>query len=759
MFKSTLRWVSIGGIFAIPIILPFIVSATMFFPYITGKNFTFRIIVEIIFAAWALLSMLDARYRPRFSWILGAFALFVAIVGVADIFGVNPFKSIWSNFERMEGYIAILHLFVYFIVASTVLNTEKIWNAFWYSSLSASVVIAITGLKPIVEVFPNFVGLPRIDATFGNPIYLAVYSLFHIFIALVLMERWRGTRWHQFILGLVAFLHIATIVLTQTRGTVLGFLGGAFIATLLIAILERERKVLRLTAVGLLVVVITVVVTGFAIKNTEFAKTTPIIGRFTQIELSTGTVHARFMNWSTAWQGVKERPILGWGQDNFEYVFAKYFNPGMYAEEPWFDRTHNIFLDWLVAAGFLGLIAYLLLPITLFLHLWSFDEKEKKWSFKRILCFDAFRRVFKKQDYSFTNTERALWTGLLVAYMFHNLFVFDNIISYILFVSLLSYLHWRATEHHTPLYSEVEISDQTITAVALPVVLVVGGFVLWYVNVPGIATSQELIRAITPSRQLPSGQTVQQLPEDVLEHYKKALAYDQLGRQEACEQVAQMASNIQRADSVSKETKDAFRELALREVEREVDRNPNSARLRLFAASLYGIYGRIDDAEATFRKVAELAPEKQTVLFQLGEVLLSQGKNAEAVEYFKRAYEAKPEYDEATKLYALSLIRDGKDKEAVDLLTKHFGTPAVDDDRLFNDWANAKRYDVVIQILEARIAQNPNDLQLQVSLAATYKEMRNKDKAVAILQKIKTMEGGDAYASQIDTFIKEIRGW
>ena len=67
------------------------------------------------------------------------------------------------------------------------------------------------------------------------------------------------------------------------------------------------------------------------------------------------------MIWNISWQGVKERPILGWGQDNFSFVFTKYYNPQMYAQEPWFDRSHNVFLDWLVAAGVVGLIAYLYL--------------------------------------------------------------------------------------------------------------------------------------------------------------------------------------------------------------------------------------------------------------------------------------------------------------------------------------------------------------------------------------------------------------
>jgi tetratricopeptide (TPR) repeat protein/O-antigen ligase len=756
MFKDSLRWISIVGVFAVPVILPFIVSSSMFFPYITGKNFTFRIIVEIIFASWILLALLSARYRPRFSWTLGAFALFVLVVGMADLTGVNVFKSFWSNFERMEGYIAILHLFAYFLVASTVLNTEKLWNAFWYTSLGTSVAIAFVGLKPVFASLSTFYSV-RIDASFGNPIYLAVYALFHVFIALILIERWRGTHWHQVILWLVVALHIVIMVLTQTRGTVFGFMGGIFIAGLLIALFERKKKVLRWLATGAILLVVALASAGFVVKDTEFARVTPIIARFTQIELSTGTVHARFMNWGIAWQGVKERPILGWGQDNYEHVFAKYFDPGMYAEEPWFDRTHNVIFDWLIAAGFLGLISYLLIPTSLLIHLWVFDSKEKEWTFKKFIRFEGLRALFKERNYTFTVTERALWTGLIMAYMFHNLFVFDNILSYILFVSVLAYLHFRATENRKPLWNDVEVNSDTVVAVALPVTLVVGGLILWYVNIPGIRTSQALIDALMQERQLPSGQTVRQNPEDILDFYKKALSYNQIGRQEVREQLAQMTTNIQQAEGVSNETKEAFRDLAIQAIEEEVERNPTSPRLRLFAGSLYGVFGRIDDAQATYEKVVELAPSKQTALFQLGETLLYRGKTGEALPVFKRAYELEPNYADAARLYALALIRDGKDKEAVELLTKHFGTPAIDDDKILKAWVNAKRYDIVVMVLEKRVESNPADVQLKVSLAAAYKELGDRDKAIAVLEGAKA--SSPEYASQMDSFIKEIRGW
>ena len=87
-----LRYVILVGLFAIPFV-PLIVSSTMFFPFITGKNFTFRIIVELIAGLWLILALRDAAYRPKISLILKALVAFLLIIGLADFFSANPYKS------------------------------------------------------------------------------------------------------------------------------------------------------------------------------------------------------------------------------------------------------------------------------------------------------------------------------------------------------------------------------------------------------------------------------------------------------------------------------------------------------------------------------------------------------------------------------------------------------------------------------------------------------------------------------------------
>ena len=124
MYVRALKYALIAGL-SLVFFIPFIVAdgtiwPNMFFPFITGKNFAFRILIELLVGVYVLLALREPEYRPRASnlfWAIGAFAVWM---GVATLMSVDPAKSFWSNFERMEGYITTLHLFVYFVMVGAV---------------------------------------------------------------------------------------------------------------------------------------------------------------------------------------------------------------------------------------------------------------------------------------------------------------------------------------------------------------------------------------------------------------------------------------------------------------------------------------------------------------------------------------------------------------------------------------------------------------------------------------------------------------
>jgi hypothetical protein len=122
LYTKILRSALFAGLCAI-FFVPFIIAdgswfPNMFFPFITGKNFAFRILVEVLLGMYILLALREPKYRPKSSYILYALGAFVLWIGLATAMSVDPIKSFWSNFERMEGYATMLHLFVYFLLVS-----------------------------------------------------------------------------------------------------------------------------------------------------------------------------------------------------------------------------------------------------------------------------------------------------------------------------------------------------------------------------------------------------------------------------------------------------------------------------------------------------------------------------------------------------------------------------------------------------------------------------------------------------------------
>ena len=734
MVEKTLRWVALGGVFALPFIV-FIVAESLYFPFITGKNFAFRIIVEIMTGAWLALAVMNPAYRPRRSWLLAAFALFLVIIAAADLFGVNPFKSFWSNFERMDGWVTLAHLFAYFVVAAAVLNTEKLWRALLQTSLAVSVIVglyALLQLFGIASLNPGFSSTARLDATFGNPIYLAAYMLFHAFFAAFLLAGiWRREGFRAS--SPLAFLYIGVLILdtlilflTSTRGAILGLLGGAILAALLyIFSFDASRKTRQVVVGAVILVMLFGVIVRFS-RETAWVESVPFLQRLASISLEDSTTKARIMNWGMAWEGVKERPILGWGQENYAIVFSKYYNPNMYGQEQWFDRVHNVIFDWLVAGGLLGLAAYLSLFAIPLRYLWRKGEETAA---------------------AFTPAEKCVLTGLLAAYFFHNLFVFDNVMSYITFTTVLALIASRlgTATNAKRLFANVVVPARTFPVAVLAAIALVWG-AAWFVNANALSANRALLQSLAPHQ------------EGILknlEYFEKAILYNSYGTQEAREQLLQGAVQVSQIEQVDIETKRKFLETAAQQMTLQSKASPLDPRFPFFLSFLLNSYGVYDAAVPVLEQAHALSPTKQTILFEVAANAFARGDNDRGLELYKQAFELAPAYADARILYAAAAIQMGRDALADELILPIIATDRVLDARITSSYISRNRYDKLISILEAHIEARPEHTQARFTLAAAYHRMGNSAKAIAELQE--AAEINPAVKADADALIQEIR--
>ncbi len=648
--QDILRWIVVGAVFLLPIV-PFIVADGLFFPYITGKNFAFRIIVELMAGAWLALAFVMPQYRPRSSWVLSAFGIFVCIIGFADLFGAYAGKSMWSNFERMEGWVTLAHLLVYMAVAVSVLNTENLWRRLFQWSLALSLVIAFIGFLQaagMTGVAAGFSSAQRIDATvFGNPIYLAAYMLFHVFLAALLwmqMVRQRPESEH-FWPGLFYCAAIGAdtlaLFMTGTRGAMLGLVGGALLTLLLLSFGPGARR-WRVVAIGFFAGIVVLAAALIVARDTAFIQNIGFLNRLSSISLTDSTTKARFFNMSMAWQGVKERPILGWGQENYAIVFDKYYDPRMYAQEQWFDRVHNSIFDWWIAGGTLGLLAFLSVFLAALWVLW-----------RSIFGYGGSTAAF-------THEERSVLTGLLAAYFLHNLTVFDNITSSILFATVLGYIAYRevAATGVLPVFNTSFVPYRMLPLVSIAC----GIFALvsvWSINSSAYAANKALIQAM---------QGQQGGVEENLRLFEKAISYQSLGTQEAREQLAQVSLSILASDQVPADMKVRFVQLAISELDKQSAASPLDARHPLFAAGILSAAGLYEDAVVYYQKAHELSPGKQTILYQMGQNALALGDGEAGLKYFKEAYELEKSNLTAATYLAYMYYSTGKKNDAISVL-------------------------------------------------------------------------------------------
>jgi len=712
-----LKNIVIVGIF-LTLLTPLIVANSLYFPFITGKAFFFRIIVEIIAACWIILALQDKKYRPQFSWITVALTVFTGVVLVADLFGMNVHKSMWSNFERMEGWVTIAHLWLYYIVASSMLQTTRAWERLINTSIGVSFILILHAFGQLLGAAQIHQGASRLDASLGNAAYFAVYLLVHIFLSLFMMYRkWNNVpfRWMY---GTMAALQLFILYYTGTRGSILGLIGGVMLSALIVVIAKRNRPRVRNYALGTIIGV-GVLIGGFQlIKGTEFVQSSELLRRLASISLSDAA--PRLAIWNMALQGFQEKPILGWGQENFNYVFNKYYEPSMYAQEQWFDRAHNVFFDWLIAAGIVGLASYLSLFVFALWYIW------------------------KKKSEGFDFYERVIFTGLLTAYFIHNLFVFDHLVSYILFIIVLAYIHSFGKERPIAVLDGIRGKDAAFYATPLVGIALV--FALYYVNIRPIHASLVLIDAITPRQTDGYGQNI--------EYFKKALAYNTVGKQEIREQLIAAAANVTRSDAKD-EVKQAYFDLAKQEAEAWTTESPNDARAHLFAGTFFRNFGLVADAEKHFKKAVELSPQKQTMLFELATLYINSKRYSEALALLKKAHESEPNFEQARFMYALGAVYAGENELADALLAPLAGTSHMTDARLINAYASKNQYQKVAAIYEGVLEKDPKNSQIRTSLAATYLAMGNREAAIREIQRV--IDENPSFKEEGEFYINEIR--
>lgn len=335
---------------------------------------------------------------------------------------------------------------------------------FWISIIAAGLMIFYgvgAGLKyldaettiqnidggPLYQTFKSFIGPDfrdegyRFAGSIGNPAYAAVYLIFVLFyVFYLLFDRYKqGMKYFSAIgLLILAVFFSAFFFLSATRGAFVGLIvaGLMGLAYLGISIKSWRKWFLIFGAIILLIV-------GSLIyfRNTPFVKSIPG-SRVFDISFQTENFQNRVVIWKIAIDGFKERPLLGWGPENFPYTFDKHYNPKHYSIiagfGAWYDRAHNVFLDYLNQAGILGLLSFLSIFAVFY---WQLFKRTRIDTNRNTNRHEHKQRSTVNSQWSIV--QGALIFALPIAYLVQGIVLFDILPTYISLFLFLAFAVYK----------------------------------------------------------------------------------------------------------------------------------------------------------------------------------------------------------------------------------------------------------------------------------------------------------------------------
>ena len=651
---TSIRYVALACLFAAPFSLLY-VDTSLLFPYITGKNFLWRQLITVAALLWLALAFSNARYRPnlRNSVWLGVLGVLTAY-GLAAIFGMDPFRSFWSNAERMDGWIGLAHLGLYVTVLIGLLDSRVLWHRFLHALLIAGTLVSCTGLAQGDNVI-------RIFGTLGNPIYLGSVALLSIFICTYFAsfkDRLLGTDHTRLaIYGVWALFFLYILFETGTRGALLGLGIGAFVTAIMILITVNRSESRffwwgSIATVVLFLMVTTAFVFRAQIKDVPAVQALPVISRIAEVSLDDDTTIHRLANWQMGLEGFQERPIFGWGQENYIHVFSQNYKPEiLYDAEQWFDRTHNTLLDWLVFGGLVGFLSFFVLFALYVKTLWRPD-------------------TVGQNDTGWTALQRSILTGLLAAYIAQNLVAFDSLASGVFMFGIVGFVAWSYRGATT----DIKSFDMQKLVFLLPMIVLVGIWWLYQSTVLPKKDVRTFITSITIPAQFNNAKS--QISNSELSNEQKTQALEQVTTQYAeglSAQLPEIETVLKREGIFSQEileqmltrsqdvlgpdvpanVRDAYFSLLSQEAEYLLERKPFLTRINLFYgqmlanAGITTARGEQKGADYYFEQALASSPDKLQILLLLGQNEIRKGDASKALEYGRRAVALAPEYEVA----------------------------------------------------------------------------------------------------------------
>ncbi len=627
LFKA----ITIVGVYA-GLLVPLMFIPIVIFPFVFSKLIYFQIVVGLTFPAYLALAWMEPAYRPRKHALMIAIVSYFLAMMLSVIFAVDPLRAWWGNQERMNGLFTLLHFLAWMVMATGVAHRWEEWRKLLNYEVALSGIMALVAIaqrfKPDLLLFQAG---PRVGGLVDNPIYMAAYQIFNLFFLALLFWKVKERTWRIFYVCVAGF-DIVAFLLAQSRGALVGLAAGIIALAAYIGFVTKEKKV-RVRVLGALALLFATYGALFLMRDVPVIAHSPL-ARLLDLR---ATVSTRLIAWEIAWNGFLERPLTGWGLDNFHILFNERYNPqslrfGSY--ETWFDRAHNTVLDVLSMTGILGFLAFASI-------------------FGAILftTLRAYRRGWIDLPIA------AILFALPIAYFVQNLFVFDHpagfSMSYLLFGLIIAATRGEFIGER-PEYKEE--GKRSAPWIAFTVVQVVMLLVVWRTSVLPFQASR---LAIDSNNILGINPVI---------GYERAVSASQIWTPYLDEQAFLLSRNLVGITDVTKRVpnwQDLYN-LAKQLSEEEIRRHPRNTHpkfvLARLAQSVMGVLpAEAAVAERYYLEAIETSPKRQQLHYGLARLYQQQGQVDKAIPIYLRVRDFDAELGEGYWNYGVVLVYDKRD--------------------------------------------------------------------------------------------------
>lgn len=741
-------WIGLIGICFIPLL----VRSNYYFPFIVPKTIAFRVIVEILFLLFLGLAVIKKEYRPKINLILILFVFYLITVFLSSALAGTFELSFWSNNERSEGLLLMVHLFIFLLILSNFLRKIKDWIILFEFSFLSSLLVSFIALGQHLNwswLIESSGGI-RLASTLGNAGYVAGYLIFNIFFGLILFffKESKYLSWFRsyYILGIL--LQVFVVFNTLTRGGIIALGFSVFILICYFSFYHsKSNKLIRNS--GIVVLLLIAIFSGFLFLNQQanWVQKNNVLEKIVSISPKSVTAQNRLMTWNSAYQGFKEKPILGYGYENFYQVFDKYFNPKIYRHAGsvvWFDRAHNMIFDRLITGGLIGLLLYLSLLFVPLIYLW-------KW--------------FIKGKANNNYLMPMVFTLVMLAYFIQNFFIFEALVTYIPLVIVLAFL-----SQFCPNYFEKFSQSKKPYLILLTISIIIFLPVLFSVNIKLASANKGLIDAMIKTQKKETEAAYSRFV-DVIE---MNTPYNQEYRQHFAEFVTgSISSNLVNANW---QKRAALR--TIQEFDKQIEEKPKSARNYLmFMRFLNKVHKFdiewLDKSLDLGEKAAQLSPTRPQVYNEMAYSQIYLGKYHESIGNIEKVNQVFNESvintekalalnDNVVESYTnviIILFTAGQNDRVQFYLDKmdEIGLNYHKEDvlkRMVNSAIYVKDYNWASKFNKKLTELVPDKPDYWIDLALSYAYLGQKEKAVETAEKIK--EFGEDYAQQSDLFIQDV---